>query len=176
MGSCSSGSGAGCLVIGRSLVQIPAELSCMLKCHWARHCTPNCSWCVVGTLYHGHCHQSMCIYLNVSETSAPPSDVCFGSESWRQLMRADDWNIILQGLQSGSKMMWAQFFTCWCHCSHLNSSLSSDWVSLNPHHWWLLIRNVFVLKFVEVPTIISTKTQWGLILLPRRQMYFNISR
>ena len=37
--------------------QLQAELSCKLKCPWAIYWTPNCSWCTVGTLHGGLCHQ-----------------------------------------------------------------------------------------------------------------------
>ena len=58
----SSAGRAGRLVIGRSLAQIPApgwaglpvEVSVSkILTHW----TLNCSWCVVGTLHGGLCHQ-----------------------------------------------------------------------------------------------------------------------
>ena len=51
-GGCSSVGRAGCLVIRRSLVQIPApraELSCMLKWSWGKYWIPNCCWRAVGT-------------------------------------------------------------------------------------------------------------------------------
>lgn len=55
--SCSSRDRAGCLLIGRSLVRIPAHRSYVSRCPWARHRTPNCSWCAL----HGHwiCYEYM---------------------------------------------------------------------------------------------------------------------
>ena len=43
MGGCGSGLEPAFIIRG-SLVRFP--LVCLLKCPWARHWTPNCSWCV----------------------------------------------------------------------------------------------------------------------------------
>ena len=83
-GGWSSVGRAGRLVIGRSLILIPAELSCMSKCPWAKYWPPNCSWCADGTLHGGLCHQwGPCVELATCPGCILPSP----RDSWDWLQQ-----------------------------------------------------------------------------------------
>ena len=67
LGCYSSGGRAGRVVIGGFQVQIPAPPTCMYKCPWARHWTPNCFWWAVGTLHGSLFHLCVCVCVRIGE-------------------------------------------------------------------------------------------------------------